>query len=113
MKLPNRKKASIKREKITNYLLNIHHPEGGPKAKFFRKIGYDESKIREFEEVLLKIGRGNNVTKVDKSRSSFVIKYIIDGIIVSPRNKKNHNIRTVWSIEKGHNIPSLSTAYRV
>ena len=113
MKLPNRKKASIEREKITNYLLNIYHPEGGPKAKFFRKIGYDESKINEFKEALLNIAKMNEVTKVDESKSKFVIKYIIDGTIVSPRNRKNHNIRTVWSIEKGHNIPRLSTAYRV
>ena len=111
MKLPNKELAKIERKKITHYLLNLYHPDGWPKAKFFREIGFNESNIDEFEEALLKIGKTNDVVKVDKSKSKYAIKYTIDGTIVSPKNTKRYNIRTGWKINKGQKTPKLVAAF--
>jgi hypothetical protein len=34
------KAARVPIEKITNYLLNLSHPDGGPKAQFFINGGF-------------------------------------------------------------------------
>lgn len=110
MKLPNRKNAIIKKEKITEYLLSLTHPEGKSKARFFRGIGFNETNMEEFEKALLKIGKSNEVVKIDKKKSEFVIKYIIDGIIES-LNGKEYKVKTVWAINVGSERPHLSTAH--
>lgn len=111
MKLPNKERARIERKKITHYLLNLYHSEGKSKAKFFRLIGFNEANINLFEEELLKIGKTSDVVKVDKSKSKFAIKYIIDGKIVSPKNGKQYIIRTVWKIMRGYKTPEFVTAF--
>jgi hypothetical protein len=62
--LPNRKIASIPRVKLTNYLLSLEHPVGGSKAKFFRKIGFDDSNVDKLKQALLTIAIKNNVEKI-------------------------------------------------
>lgn len=39
-------------DKITNYLLNLHHPHGEPKARFFFNLGFDLEKPEVFEKSL-------------------------------------------------------------
>lgn len=117
MKLPNRKNAIIGKRKLTHYLLSLTHPEGKSKAKFFRKIGFNEINVDKFEHALLKIGRTNNVvaikeeTKVDKKTSEVIkiIKYDIDGLIKAPDGKK-YKVRTGWAIDVKEGIPHLATA---
>lgn len=110
MKLPNRKNATIKREKLTNYLLSLTHEKGKSKAKFFRGLGFNEANIAEFEQALLKIGQSNEVIEVDKTSSGYVIKYVIDGLLTSPSGKLV-KVRTVWGIKSGEGIPGLISAY--
>lgn len=110
MKLPYRKNSIIKSEKLNNYLLSLTHQEGKSKAKFFRKIGYNESNIAEFEQVLLKIGMLNEVDAVDKKKSKIVIKYTIYGLIDAP-NGKQYKVKSVWAIDSGTKIPHLATAH--
>lgn len=110
MKLPNRKNAVIRREKLTGYLLSLTHEEGKSKAKFFRGIGFNETNIEKLEQTLLTIGKSNDVRKVDDAKSEYVIKYIIDGVIESP-NGKQYKTRTVWRIKIGNKIPGFVTAY--
>lgn len=110
MKLPNRKNATIKREKLTNYLLSLTHEKGKSKAKFFRGLGFNEANIVEFEQALLKIGQSNEVIEVDKTSSGYVIKYVIDGLLTSPSGKLV-KVRTIWGIKSGEGIPELISAY--
>lgn len=110
VKLPYRGKSIIKNEKLTGYLLSLTHPEGKSKAKFFRRIGYNESNIIEFEQTLLKIGKSNEVKVVDKKKSKIVVKYTIYGLIDAP-NGKQYKVKTVWAIDSGSNIPHLTTAH--
>ena len=108
MKLPNRKNANIKREKLTDYLLSRTHKDGKSKAKFFRGIGFNETNIDDFEKALLKIGKSNKVKEVDKRKSKYVIKYIIYGLIDAP-NGKQYKVKTVWAINVSSKKPHLST----
>lgn len=110
MKLPHCKNAIIKREKLTKYLLSLTHTEGKSKAKFFRGLGFSEANPTEFEQALLKIGQSNKVTKIDKMNSRYVIKYVIDGSLISPSGK-SVKVRTVWGIRFGEGIPKLISAY--
>ena len=111
MKLPYRRLVKVKRDKITLYLLNLNHPDGWPKAKFFRQIGFNETNINEFKKALLKISKTEEVVKIDKSKSKYAVKYTIDGTIVSPKNGKKYIIRTGWKITKGKKVPWLITAF--
>lgn len=110
MKLPNRESAIIKREKLTNYLLSLTHEEGKSKAKFFRRIGYNESNINELEQALLKICKSNTIKEVDTKKSDYVIKYTIYGLIDAP-NGKQYRVKTIWAIDVGNKIPHLTTAH--
>lgn len=110
MKLPYRENSIIKSEKLANYLLSLTHQEGKSKAKFFRRIGYSESNIAEFEQALLKIGKSNEVKVVDKKKSEIVVKYTIYGLIDAP-NGKQYKVKTIWAIDNGTNIPHLATAH--
>ena len=46
MKIPNANAAFVPPEKLTGYLLALAHPVGGPKARFFRAHGFDETTRR-------------------------------------------------------------------
>lgn len=111
MKLPHKELARVDRKKIAGYLLNLNHPDGWPKAKFFRGIGFSENNINKLEKALLRIGKTNDVVNIDNSKPEFALKYTIDGTIVSPRTGKQYNIRTAWKIVKGERIPKLITAF--
>lgn len=110
MKLPNRHKAIIPREKLLNYLLSANHIVGRAKAKFFRNLGFDENNAKEFHKALSDIAGENEVQETKKS--PFGIKYIIDGDLISPIGRKVR-IRTVWIIENNHSIPRFVTAFPV
>ena len=110
MKLPYRENSIIKTEKLTNYLLSLTHQEGKSKAKFFRRIGYNELNILKFEQELLKIAKSNEVDMVNKKKSKIVVKYTIYGVVNAP-NGKQYKVKTVWAIDSGSKIPHLATAH--
>lgn len=110
MKLPNREKVIIPRDKINKYLLSETHPVGSAKARFFRKLGFNESNADEFEKALLKIAQANDVK--DKRKIEFGINYVVDGIIETPSGKYV-KVTTVWFVETVKSHPRFVTAYPV
>jgi len=40
MILPNATSALVEQKKIADYLLNLSHPEGGGKSRFFLAMGF-------------------------------------------------------------------------
>lgn len=110
MKLPNRKKAFVQKEKLTNYLLSGTHPVGSAKARFFRKIGFNESNVDELRKALLKIALENDVK--EERKFEYGINYSVDGIIETP-NGKSVTITTVWYAQAAKNRPRFVTAYPV
>lgn len=110
MKLPNRKNAIIEERKLTHYLLSLTDEDGRPKAEYFRKIGFNEINLKDFERALLAVALNNEVKTVEKHK--FGIKYIVEGLLEAPKGKK-FMVRCIWSINKGEKNPRLVTAYHV
>ncbi len=103
MKLPNYEKATIRAEKLTEYLLSESHPVGFSKAAFFRKAGYVRQNVTEFMNELRAIA-GNEVS--EKSPRQGGVNYTIIGLL-----KGSVKIKTVWTIDEGSDIPRFVTAY--
>src|SRR5436190_3832910 len=112
MKLPYKENTIIKREKLTKYLLNLIHPVGGSKAKFFRGIGFNNTNLEEFEQELYRIGKNENVKDQKLSEDSNGINYMIIGSVQAP-DGNTYSIGTVWYIKTGTQNPSFITAYPV
>lgn len=110
MKLPNSNKVSISMDKLLDYVLSETHATGKFKAKFFRKVGFDETNVCIFEKVLRTLAKSQEVTAVVSSE--FGTKYIIDGKIDTP-SEKAVEVRTIWIIEKGQNSSRFVTVYPV
>lgn len=110
MKLPNRDKVIIPKDKLVKYLLSETHPVGGAKARFFRNLGFNESNADELEKAFLKIARANKVKK--ERKFEFGINYVIDGTIKTPSGKRV-KVTTVWFAENAESRPRFVTAYPV
>lgn len=110
MKLPNRDKAFIPRNKLVDYLLSETHPHGKSKARFFLKIGFSQSNVRALSKALKNIAKESEVNNIISSTHGE--KYIVDGNIESPMGKEI-KIRSIWIVDKGQKRPRFVTAYPV
>jgi hypothetical protein len=108
MELPNKFKAQVALEKITDYLLSETHAVGKPKARYFRSYGFNDKNANDLAQGLLAIAQ--NSTVADSERSRFGTKYLIDGELESP-NGVMIRVRTIWIIENDTEIPRFVTAY--
>ena len=107
MKLPNGKNAYISKEKLLEYLLSETHPVGKSKAKFFRKLGFNESNVDKLKQIFLSISRTYDVDDVKKT--AYGVNYVIKGEI--RLQNKSASIKTVWFIELGTDKPRFITAF--
>ncbi len=105
MKVPGFDRAIVPEGKLTRYLLNPDHPDGGTKARFFVQVGFDEGTL---STALLRHIREYGITEIEMT--FFGIKYGIDGFMESPSGYRFH-LRSVWIILNGETIPKLVTAF--
>ena len=110
MELPNKSKAYVSLEKITDYLLSETHAVGKSKARYFRSYGFDSRNTSQLVEGLLAIAQNTQVA--DSERSPYGTKYMIDGALDTP-NGVMIRVRTIWIIEKGQDTPRFITAYPI
>ena len=103
--LPNAKDAEINVDKLEKYLLSALHPVGRSKAQFFEALGFGPQAVEALRQGLLEIAKTGKV--IDRVRSRFGDKYVIDGAIEGPGRRAY--LRTVWLMEKGK--PRFITAY--
>lgn len=89
--------------KLFGYLLNLSHPEGWGKAKYFHEHGI--SSAEKLHSLLLEIITENEVNIIQPN--AFGNKYIVDGEDSSLRIK----LRTVWVVLTGENVCKFVTAY--
>lgn len=108
MPIPDAESAFIPPEKLSNYLLNLTHPVGGPKARWLISLGYHPDNPDQLESDLLEIVR-NSSDYVDET-TRFGVKYVVFGQLQSP-NGNLANVRTVWITETNVQQPRLVTAY--
>lgn len=106
-KLPNAESVHIDPRKVSDYLLNLRHPDGGPKAAFLIRFGFGPDNLQALIEALLAHGRLNTVTRLQKKE--FGTSYIVEGPLNTP-DGRNPNLRTVWIVENDGGAPRFVTA---
>lgn len=106
--LPNAGAAVVEEKKVRDYLLNVAHPDGGPKAKFFMAHGFDLAAWMVMRDALIDHGGNNRVTKT--TQTEWGIRYQVDCHCPTP-DGVNPCIRSVWEISIEMTAPRLLTAY--
>lgn len=107
MAFPDAERAVVPEEKIRDYLLNLNHPVGGPKAAWFASIGYRIEDWEDLADDLLMLAR--NVEDFLAKPSAFGVKYEVRGQIGRPGHRPAEVV-TVWIVE-GNCSPRMITAY--
>ena len=108
MYLPNAENAYIPPAKILDYLLALDHNDGGSKADFLLRFGFN----REHWQILAPAPRthGASCAVVRTFRTVHGQKFIIEGPLETP-DGRNPNLRTIWIILNGTDEPRLMSAY--
>ena len=106
-RLPHSDKAVIAEAKITEYLLALAHPAGGPKAAFFRRFGFSASAWERLRDALLDHARSARTVSV--SDTAFGRKYILDGPMRTPDGRQP-SVRAIWFVRAGETVPRFVTA---
>jgi hypothetical protein len=96
--------------KITEYLLNVDHTDGGPKAQYFLARGFTLDDPRPFIEALFQ--HGEKETLVKTVRTDGATKYVHEGPLQTP-DGVNPFIRSVWRVRDGDIWKLLVTAYKI
>jgi hypothetical protein len=107
VRLPFADQALVPQAKITEYLLNEHHPQGGAKARFFIRVGFRRHEADRFEQALLELAQ---TSEMQESRSQFGRKYVGLGLLLTP-NGERLPVVTVWMLREGQPPPTLVSAY--
>lgn len=102
--IPNIARAVIEPAKLTEYLLNLSHPKGGPKAKFFLANGFSSGTL----EQALRAHAADAEAIV--TTTAFGVLYAVERLIDMPSGR-SRLVRSVWEIRNGEAIPRLVTAY--
>ena len=105
MRIPLADRAIISIEKLADYLLDIDHNDGGPKARFFALAGFSRERPDEFAESL----RRHHLTRDARpgKLSPFGVKYEITGVLEGPLGEVHAT--SVWIIRYGETAPRLIT----
>ncbi|MFM8932525.1 MAG: DUF6883 domain-containing protein [Gemmataceae bacterium] len=108
MPIPFSDKAKIPPGKIAEYLLNRHHPVGGPKAVWFLGLGYRAESPGDLAGDLVDLVQRSDGFTIHFDR--FGVKYLVQGEINAPSGRRV-NVVTIWIMETGSEVPRLVTAY--
>ena len=110
MTVPNAEQAEIPPDKITHYLLNLEHEDGGPKAKFFLGWGFRPDDWEVMAQSLR--DQITNHPFLDQKATPFGTKYTVVAPLSAP-NGTTPEIKSVWIVLEGKDQPKLVTAYPV
>lgn len=107
MKLPNRERAVIARDKLTDYLLNAAHKRGGAKARLLERFGYSADQWWQLSDDI----RAQLETEVDVERATdYGLRYEIRITLQTPIGQPLR-VCTVWQIDDGTDFPRLITLF--
>lgn len=84
--------------KVTDYLLNSDHPDGGPKAKFLAQFGYGPKNALDLYHALISHSQRENF--VGTVRGHKAVKLYFHGLLFSLTHEQP-NVRTIWQIDFG------------
>ncbi len=107
-RLPNADRAVVEDGKLAGYLLNVTHPAGGPKARFFLAHGFSSDRPDDLRAVLIAHGHAHPVERVQLAPHGS--RYIVVGPLTLP-DGAIRTVRTVWQFDHGMDFPRLLTAH--
>lgn len=105
--LPQKDRLHVDETKVVNYLLNLRHPKGGPKARFFLRRGFAADDWQTMTEALRIHGATQPVTEIRTTKHGTA--YTVECQIETP-DGRNPCILTAW-IKEGRKPPRLVTAH--
>ena len=105
--LPNRDYAHVDDRKIKDYLLNLDHKSGGPKAQFFRKHGFNDDNANQLKQGLLTIARTS--ADVKQRQTAHGVRYEIEGELLCPSGE-TVRVKTAWNVKEENTAPQFVTA---
>lgn len=108
MRLPDLDRRYIPQRKIVDYLLNIDHPQGGSKARFFLRFGFTFSAPAILRAALLQHPAMHEVTDVNVYGQD--VRYGVEGALATP-DGRDPQVRTVWRAPPEGGGPYLLTAF--
>jgi hypothetical protein len=106
--LPNVEAATIPRNKLENYLLDLGHPIGGGKAKFFLHFGFRRENWQTLADAVRLHARQNPAAKSMTDADGIV--YLVEGPLETPSGRRPR-VRAVWLMETGELAPRFISAY--
>ena len=107
MQLPHAGEAIVPRDKVENYLLDLVHPIGGGKARFFLRFGFRREEWKLLADVFRKHAQENPVA--DSISDPDGVAYLVEGPLETPSGRKPR-VRTAWLIEASEFAPRFITA---
>jgi hypothetical protein len=108
MTFPHLERAVVPMEKLTAYLLSDTHPDGAPKAEFYRRFGYGLDNWQALAQALLNHAAEHGIFK--EEATPFGVRYVIEGPLTAADGRRP-NLRSIWFIDTDTDIPRLMTAY--
>jgi hypothetical protein len=108
MKLPRAEEAYVDPRKLLDYLLDVQHPTGASKARFFLGLGFRRSDWGSLAAQLRSVARDGEV--VDVIPAPHGMKYVVVGSIAIGSGRFV-NVKSIWIIRTGEDVPRLVTAY--
>lgn len=109
-RLPSAELASVKRDKLTGYLLNLRHEQGRPKAVWFRdRLGFSLHHHEELRIALREAAKTGRVTGCRPNQHGGLNWSVV--VTVVGRNGATCDLLTVWSTRFPGAAPTFVTAY--
>jgi hypothetical protein len=105
--MPNPHELRVEAGKIQDYLLNLDHPEGYGKAKFFRGVGFSEEAIGGMIEAFRSHAATNKIAQIIEH--PYGVKTVVECFMETPAGKA-YCIRSVWNDHGDGKPPKLVTA---
>ena len=101
-------KVYVNPQKICDYLLNVNHSDGGPKARLLIGYGFDVNAADVLEAAIVNHAVSNDINK--RVTTVFGEKYLVEGPLETPSGKKLP-IRSVWVKQDKEEIAKFVTLY--
>jgi len=105
--LPKARESWVPVEKVRDYLLNLDHTKGSPKAQFFISQGFDPDHWQILRDALIKHAQRGVPTFSRRSRGFDLWRVL--GLLDTPSGKRPL-VFSVWVIEN-EGAPRLVSAY--
>jgi hypothetical protein len=108
MKLPDGEHAVVDIQKLTEYSLDPHHPDGQHKARVFASaLGLLRSDAEFLRQELLRAAAEGEA--VQGRTDAFGVRYTIDFVIV--RRSREATVRSAWMVAHDVCYPRLITCF--